>query len=188
MPQVEVKYHHETSPARFEEISYEGGALQLSGYFQTEKYFKQYRNEITKVFGFKWEPIKNKVSLHVRRGDYVQGTPFEPIEMDYITSAINYFREKGYFSFVVFSDDIDWCKKNVNSNLFTDCTMEYSEGQSEFSDMHHMQCCEHNIIANSTFSWWGAWLNQNPDKIVVAPTKWFNGVNQDLLPEEWIKM
>ncbi len=160
----------------------------LCGYFQSEKYFSHCREEILKAFNFKWNKITNKVSIHVRRADYVVGTPFEPITMEYITKAILFFKEKGYYNYYVFSDDMEWCKRNVNSGVFSDCKFEYSEGKNEFEDLELISSCEHNVTANSTFSWWGAWLNRNLNKIVVTPEKWFNGVNKDLIPDSWIKL
>ncbi len=172
----------------YKEIPYSCGLLCLCGYFQSEKYFVEHREQILKAFNFKWEPIKGKVSLHVRRGDYVEGSPFEPITMDYISKAVGYFKKYGYRKFVVFSDDILWCKENVNSETLINCEFEYSEGRNEFEDISLMSSMEHNIIANSTFSWWGAWLNRNPFKVIITPQKWFDGVNKDLIPESWIQI
>ncbi len=184
---LERQYYNETIN-EYQEIPYNGGFLCLCGYFQSEKYFKDYRKEILEAFNFKWEPIKGKVSIHVRRTDYVENSPFEPITMEYISKAVEHFKKFGYRKFMVFSDDIPWCKENVNSNTLSNCEFEYSEGKDEFEDISLMSSCEHNVIANSTFSWWSAWLNQNPYKVVIAPKKWFNGVNKDLIPETWIQM
>jgi len=111
------------------------------------------------------------VSVHVRRGDYLEpGRPFVDLwKTDYYQKAMALFRDK---TFAVFSDDIEWCKKQI---LFTSkgarCTFVEFDGPPE-KHMNLMASCEHNIIANSCFSWWAAWLNPNPDKIVVAPRLW----------------
>lgn len=185
---MERQYYNE-SVNEYTEIPYNGGLLCLCGYFQSYKYFGHCREEIIKAFNFNWSPIP-KVSIHVRRTDYVAGTPFEPITMDYISNAIKYFTFYGYKNFLVFSDDIEWCKQNITTGTFYDCSFEYSEGKSAIDDLSLMSSCTHQIIANSTFSWWAAWLNQNPNKIIVCPPleRWFNGVNKDLLPDEWIKI
>lgn len=161
----------------------------LDGYFQSEKYFKEYREQLLQMFGFKWIPIARTVSIHVRRGDYLQLQDKHPVVTEkYLIEAMNYFKEKGYNEFMFFSDDIKWCKEKFPNN-------QYSEGLGEKADMELMSCCEHHIIANSSFSWWGAWLNQNPNKIVVCPSKnsWF-GINnkhldtKDLIPESWVQI
>ncbi len=172
----------------YREIPYSGGTLCLCGFFQSYKYLEGYRQIILDAFKFDWQLIKDRVSIHVRRGDYVVGTPFEPVTIEYISKAISFFNERNYFNFVVFSDDMNWCKENVSQQQFKNCIFNYSEGRDEFEDIVYMSSCEHNVIANSSFSFWAGWLNRNPDKIVVAPTKWFNGVNKDLLPPEWIKI
>jgi len=88
---------------------------------------------------------------------------------------------------------MDWCKENINKKKYPSCKFEYSKGKTEVDDLRLMSCCEHNIIANSTFSWWGAWMNQNKNKIVVAPKVWFGAENfhlktNDIVPETWIRM
>jgi hypothetical protein len=174
--------------------------IDLEGYFQTEKYFKHIEKEIREQLIFKPEiksraleiksTIKNKiVSLHFRRGDYL-GDPqlFPVLEIDYYQKALSYFDEEDY-SFAIFSDDIKWCK----SIFGEDKRIYYIEGNNQFIDLCLMSLCDHNIIANSTFSWWGAWLNDNPDKKIIAPNKWF-GPNlshlntNDIIPDNWIKI
>lgn len=159
----------------------------LDGYFQSYKYFQQYENEIRNLFDFEF-PIqcdpKGKVSIHVRRGNYVNlNQHHHNLSLDYYFNAINYF--KGY-KFIVFSDDIEWCKQH-----FVGPEFEFADNEYDEQDLYLMSLCEHNIIANSTFSWWGAWLNKNPDKIVVYPNKWFGPANHmyntfDMFPPEWI--
>lgn len=171
----------------------------LEGYFQTEKYFKHIESDIRNEFIFKKEIIdkcleikgnhKNIVSIHFRRGDYLgDADKFPPLELEYYQTAIDMFNDKEY-TFFIFSDDIHWCK-----NIFGDDEkIIYIEGNNQFVDMCLMSMCEHNIIANSTFSWWGAWLNSNPNKRVIGPLKWFGpGLSHlntnDVIPENWIKI
>lgn len=169
----------------------------LEGYFQTEKYFKHIELNVRNEFVFKNEiineclKIKKKytdiVSIHFRRGDYLgDADKFPPLNLEYYQKAINLFDDKEY-TFFVFSDDIDWCK-----NVFGDDEkIVYIEGNNQFVDMCMMSMCNHNIIANSTFSWWGAWLNSNPNKKVIGPSNWFGpGLShlntKDIIPENWI--
>ena len=157
--------------------------MQLNGYFQSEKYFKHCRNDIIKLFGTNESKI-NKTSIHIRRGDYLDNpNDFPTLPLNYYTSNMTVNKE-----YLLFSDDIPWCKeafKNYNN-------IEYSTNKTALEDIKLMSRCEHNIIANSTFSWWGAWLNQNPNKIIIAPKLWFGPglkhVNtKDIIPNEWIK-
>lgn len=165
----------------------------LSGGFQSYKYFEKYAKDIQDLFSYSPDTAsslqskystKNKVSIHVRRGDYISlPNHHHNLSIAYYLNAINYF--KG-FEFLVFSDDIQWCKENFKGNNFT-----FVENTSDVEDLYLMSNCSHNIIANSTFSWWGAWLNKNTDKKVVYPSKWFGPVykdfkTSDLFPDEWI--
>lgn len=176
----------------YSEIPYSDGMC-LDGYFQSEKYFSDFRNEIINSFGLEYKKNNGVVSIHIRRSDYLELIDIHPVlGMEYITEAIKYFNSLRYKNFMVFSDDMDWCMKNVNVANFPFCKFKYSEGENEVEDMESMSGCEHNIIANSSFSWWGAWLNQNPYKIVIAPNKWFgkllNHDTKDLIPSTWIKL
>jgi len=170
--------------------------IQLHGFFQSEKYFRVCRDQILKLFGIKWNYKKGWVSIHVRRGDYVvHHDKHPPVTMDYLALAIEYMYTRGYVNFLVFSDDILYCQKEFGliGAVFKDCIFEFSKGKSEIVDLEEMSGCEHNIIANSTFSWWAAWLNRNPKKIVIAPKIWFGPGNahldsKDIIPVEWIKL
>jgi hypothetical protein len=164
---------------------------QLHGYWQSEKYYIDFRKEILEAFGWEWELKTGIVSLHIRRGDFVLYQHAFPLcTMEYYDKAIAYFTERGYRKFLVFSDDIDWCK----ANLKQDVEFEYSEGLRAVEDCKLMSCCEHHIVANSSFSVWGAWMNRNPDKIVVAPSMYnqFGArvplKTHDLVPESWIQI
>src|SRR5690606_38192956 len=119
---------------------------------------------------------RNSVSLHVRRGDYLIASNQHLgsiCDNAYYEKAITYINEKTDSPlFVIFSNDIPWCKETFNNidAIFVD----WNTGNQSYIDMQLMSLCKHNIIANSSFSWWGAWLNNNPDKIVVSPNKWIN--------------
>ncbi len=180
----------------------------LQGYWQSELYFKNIENEIRKDFRFcnplnknnseLLEQIRasNSVSLHVRRGDYVSN---QKIKKDALTPS-GVCTEKYYFNaieyiqaqienpeFFVFSDDIEWCRQNLR--LESAHYADWNVGKESFVDMQLMSCCKHNIISNSTFSWWGAWLNGNPGKMVLVPDKWYyNGHIGDILCDDWRKI
>lgn len=167
----------------------------LYGYWQSEKYFSDIRSTLLQEFQFPVvNDIKNKellktiqssisVSIHVRRGDYIGGFPL--MSEVYYQNAMNYFMEKyGNIFFVVFSNDVAWCKSNIkfNNGVYVD----WNNGKDSWKDMYLMTQCKHNIIANSSFSWWGAWLNQNQNKVVIAPNKWFyHKVTPDIYCENW---
>jgi hypothetical protein len=176
----------------------------LYGYFQTEKYFKKYRKEILQTFTFKEEysigattflsekinstsMYKDVVSLHVRRGDYTLYPNHHPVcSDDYYQSAIGKFNLENSV-FLVFSDDIEWCKKKFEGENFI-----FSDTDNPYLDLAIMSLCDHHIIANSSFSWWGAWLNISEDKKVIAPSKWFGPLlandTSDIYCENWIKI
>lgn len=170
----------------------------IDGFFQSEKYFNHHRDAILSllqipdsvmsVINEKYSHILNTktTSLHVRRGDYVRHPNHHP------TCGDEYYREAiskidGETTLVVFSDDIDWCKKNLNYD-----NIIYIENEKDYIELYLMSLCDNNIIANSSFSWWGAWLNQNNKKIVVGPKQWFGSSithdDSDILPESWIKI
>lgn len=158
----------------------------ISGYWTSEKYFVHLRAELVKRFSSianetnedkEWiRRIRdsNSVAVHVRRGDYVNGPYklFASLPMDYYNRAVEWMRSKITSpSFFVFSDDIPWCQKNL---IIGDCQfVDTNRGLNSYKDLILMQYCKHNIIANSTFSWWGAWLNNNREKEIAAPSKWF---------------
>jgi hypothetical protein len=184
------------------------GNLYLDGYWQTEKYFKDISNTIKKDFSFKnlltgytlglvQKILKTEsVFISVRRGDYVTDLKvnkrFGVLDSSYYQRAIKYIAEKiDNPEFFIFSDDIDWCIRNFNIN-YKHTFVKYEHGELKFcNDMHLMSLCKHSIVSNSTFAWWGAWLNNNPDKIVIAPRKWFTdkSINIiDVIPDNWIKL
>lgn len=175
------------------------------GYFQNEKYFIDIRDDILKAFTLK-PPIDeknqeildiikntNSVSLHVRRGDYVT---IESANKFHGTCPLKYYRKAIKYiekhvknpHFFLLSDDIDWVVKNLK--IEHPCTIINFNQEKDYFDMHLMKHCKHNIVANSSFSWWGAWLNDNPKKIVIAPKKWVAKKirNCDIVPKQWIKL
>jgi hypothetical protein len=125
--------------------------------------------------------------VHVRRGDYVGNPQFDCIPADYHALAIDRMRticpQMGY---LVFSDDIGWCRHNLRSHNLEFCDNP-GTGRDPLRDLILMSACRHHIISNSTYSWWGAWLNPKPDKIVIAPSQWFLGVpSSKILPKSWL--
>jgi hypothetical protein len=149
----------------------------FEGYFQGEKYFADCTEEIRKEFQFKERlqiPDGNTVAIHIRRGDYVKLADIHLVcTPAYYENAIAYIQSKIENPvFYVFSDDLKWVRQNINiprDSVF----MNYNPSLPSSHDMQLMSLCKHQIISNSSYSWWAAWLNRNPGKIVVAPDKWF---------------
>lgn len=156
----------------------------LDGYWQSEKYFKEFRERVLTTMAFGWHFGKGYVSVHIRRGDYLTLTKkHPPVPTSWVLKQMEKFKGA---QFKFFSDDIEWCKKTYGHR--SDCS--FAIFNSEVSDLVHMSCCEHHICSASTFAWWGAWLNQNPNKIVIFPKLWFcagyRGLEtKDILPVEW---
>jgi len=177
----------------------------LAGYWQSEKYFKPIGNIIRQDITLK-EPqgekynnlldrIKrsNSVSVHVRRGDYLLEKNlrlFSICTPDYYHDAETIIlKQTKSPELFIFSDDIKWVKQNI---VFNFPTIFVSDGSlTDYQELILMSVCKHNIVANSTFSWWGAWLNNNPQKIVITPQKWFIDPatdERDLIPPTWVKI
>lgn len=191
----------------WENINLIVGDCYLSGYWQSEKYFKKRASTIRSDFSFEqklegrnaeiaWKISKvNAVSLHVRRGDYVTDLKNKKVLNlclhDYYYAAISHLLSRIEAPYVfIFSDDIDWVKRNLNISVPCEYVGHNREKDS-FIDMHLMSLCRHHVIANSSFSWWGAWLGINPDKIVIAPTKWFSTDklnSRDLVVDNWVTL
>lgn len=179
----------------------------FSGYWQSPIYFEKYRSILLEDFQFILpesrnilleEKIKNvtSVSIHVRRGDYVNNKEANKIhglcsEAYYKTAVDTLFSKYNAIDWFIFSDDIDWCKNHFLT--LQNCTFIESNKWPDYYDMYLMSLCKHNIIANSSFSWWGAWLNQNPNKTVIGPSRWFadsvlNTQIDGILPNTWIRI
>jgi len=174
----------------------------LWGYWQSEKYFINIKNQILNTYDFKielkdknlilFEEIRNNkknASIHIRRGDYINSTIHTNLsETDYYEKSINYISNIILNCiFYIFSDDTNWVKNkfNISNAKYIDWNIDINSHY----DMHLMSLCSNNIIANSSFSWWAAYLNKNPNKIVIAPKYWFKNncfSSEDLIPEEWI--
>ena len=177
----------------------------LNGYWQSEKYFADIRDDLLKKFVFpESKNIKNRevlgditrdesVSIHIRRGDYLNSQENYDLfggvcSLEYYKRGIEYFRQHYKEAvFYVFSDDIDWARNNLKAAEFV--FVDWNNGKEDYYDMYLMSQCKHNIIANSSFSWWGAWLNSNRDKQVVSPSRWFNKYqSKDTICEGWLRM
>lgn len=174
------------------------------GYWQSEAYFNDIRPLLMAELTVKNEHLagyagivsdilsKNSVSIHIRRGDYVTNpvtNSFHGVcSLDYYCNAIAYMKKIiPNPHFFIFSDEMDWVKEYVNF----DAPYTMVEANPDYIDLHLMSHCKHHIIANSSFSWWGAWLNPNPEKIVVAPKQWFKAEHMssaDLIPESWVTL
>jgi hypothetical protein len=173
--------------------------VNLQGYFQTEKYFKNIEEEIRQDFTFRNEislPCKHKMSevdrpiaLHIRRGDFlINSANHNNLGLDYYDTALKNFDDDR--TVVIFSDDPEWCKEQ---SLFEDDRFLVSEGNDSYTDLCLMSLCTDFIIANSTFSWWGAWLSKSINKVVCSPDPsiWFGPNNahldtSDIIPEGWM--
>lgn len=180
----------------------------LSGYWQSYLYFQDIPDILRNDFSFpdihdinlkslvSKIDKENSVSIHIRRGDFISNSPkniHASCSTDYYNAAIHYIYTKfadAYF--FVFSDDVEWVKSNLALPL--NCIyVTGNVGENSFIDMQLMSLCKHNIIANSSFSWWAAWLNNNTSKIVISPLKWYNNEymnkqTMDLIPKEWIRI
>ncbi|MCK9409942.1 MAG: alpha-1,2-fucosyltransferase [Bacteroidetes bacterium] len=183
------------------------GNVYLDGYWQSERYFKDIEHVIRNDFRFKHQPdsvnldliqkMGNEcsVSLHIRRGDYVADERSNAVHgtmgIEYYKNAVQYIVEReANPQFYMFSDDRQWIEQNFKIP-FPITFICHNTGSKSYEDIRLMSMCKHNIIANSSFSWWGAWLNNNASKIVIAPKKWFNDPTKDtkdLFPESWIKL
>lgn len=175
--------------------------IYYKGYWQNERYFSDIKSEIFNCFKFD-QPINelnisvlnkiinsNSVSIHIRRGDYLNDNKRNKIcDVNYYKDAVKLINSNiSNPNFYIFSDDIDWCMKSFQLS-----NVEYiywNKDDTSYIDMQLMSKCKHNIIANSSFSWWAAWLNINPEKIVVTPKYWISSVQTSTFsPKEWINI
>ncbi|MEI8327970.1 MAG: alpha-1,2-fucosyltransferase [Candidatus Taylorbacteria bacterium] len=186
------------------------GDVYLDGYWQTEKYFRSIREILLRDFALR-KPFStsargieasilrepNSVSLHVRRTDYSVNEQNIRIfgnhcDQEYYTKALSEIAKRinsTNLHVFVFSDDIEWVKDHIDINFNKTYISETSAPDYEL--MILMSVCKYHIIANSTFGWWGAWLDQKPNKIVIAPSVWIPGLKlsiSDIIPPEWIKI
>jgi hypothetical protein len=192
-----IKYIYHEPHFHYKKIEYAPG-LCLTGYFQSEKYFKKNADYIREVFSIdknthaaireKYEKDleKNPIAVHVRRGDYLQfSDTHPPCPLEYYKLAMASFPEAT--TFLLFSDDISWCKEN-----FLQDNVVFIEKNEDIVDFYLISLCNGVILSNSSFSWWAAWLNYNENKRIIAPRRWFGeGVphnTRDLIPNQWERM
>lgn len=171
-------------PMVYDEDAFNTNAKYFDGCFINFRYFDNVQNDLRKAFGFKgidgtnleWTIRMyhcNSVSLHIRRGDYLKNPIYGVCDEKYYEKAITLIIDKVVEpKFYVFSDDTEWCEAFMRKLGVDYQIISHNSGIDSYKDMYLMTQCKHNIIANSTFSWWGAWLNENNEKIVIAPNKW----------------
>lgn len=179
--------------------------IYYSGFFQNEKYFKNVRRDLLKSFSSNIELDEknqfildeilktNSVSIHIRRGDYVSLESAKNFHgtcsLEYYKKAIEYIAKKVRNpQFFLFSDDICWAMANLDIDYpLTIVDFNINKG---WLDLNLMKNCRHNIVANSSFSWWGAWLNENPEKIIITPKRWIAKKFKkcDIIPKDWTKL
>lgn len=203
-----VFYYGETSSSFDPRVPLLKNNTYLSGWWQSEKYFIDVRDQLLKDFIPKHKPSAStlraiedassceSVAVHVRRGDYVTN---KFANAHHGTATLDYYNAAAVFMksfipnirFFVFSDDISWCKKNLKFGPNT-VYISGNSGRDAYQDLLIMKSCKHNIIANSSFSWWGAWLNENSSKIVIAPRAWYadpiKNREADIVPAGWMRM
>lgn len=186
----------------------EGRAIYLHGFWQSEQYFASHRDEIRRLFAFREGPSmensqilesirsSKSIAIHIRRGDYVSNPKNRQIyascSLDYYRRAVGYLVERLGAEKVhayLFSDDPEWVQDNLEIPIGK--TIVRNNADSPEEDMRLMSSCEHHVLANSTFSWWGAWLASHPNQIVVAPRVWYHGqprVDDSIVPRTWVRM
>jgi hypothetical protein len=179
----------------FKELPYFDHPVKLRGFWQSYKYLDPVKEEFLKVLNFKkYDDLHDFTSIHIRRTDYVTySNNFGAVSLEYVQSSIDKIKEilgTRPQKFIVFSDDIPWCRQEFSS-FFPNDVFVFSEGKNEYEELSKMSSCKNNIIANSSFSYIAAYANTNPDKIVLSPSAkdWF-GPNskldtRDLLPPDW---
>jgi hypothetical protein len=198
------KYVYELKQSFDPQILQETGNIYLRGYWQCEKYFLEIEPIIREEFKFKTKPDErnaallnemhneNSVSIHIRRGDYIadeKALDYHGIcGTEYYQKAIEILKsELNNPVFYIFSDDFPHV--NNEFNFPQDFKLiDFNTGEYSYNDMRLMAACKHHIVANSSFSWWGAWLGANKNKKVIAPVKWFKKAEMDIVPEQWIKI
>ena len=175
------------------------GHVSLRGYFQSESYFANCPGRIRHFFTpkssleaslrSKWAGALHGItcSIHIRRGDYLNLSHLYPTcTVEYYRRAMDYMMTQGTHQFLVFGDDLDWAREALHG---APAPTRFISGQSGIEDLFLMSFCDNHIIANSSFSWWGSWLNRNPAKCVVAPSEW--GPNpdvRDIYGPDWVVM
>lgn len=197
------KFYEEKNQGTFDKRIFELDDVYLHGYWQTQKYFVKVADDIHRMYQFPDSfsdyqkrllgemADKYSVSVHIRRGDYLwRPDIYGTVNLEYYRNAMEYIQKrKENVHFYVFTDDIPWVKQNFKGNNITVVENDSDDLLINNLDMALMAKCKDNIIANSSFSWWAAWLNMNKEKIVIAPRKWeVNKPTKDIWCKNWIKM
>ncbi|MBO7294763.1 MAG: alpha-1,2-fucosyltransferase [Bacteroidaceae bacterium] len=201
---LERKQNLETMEAFTKSYAYP--FLYFKGFYQSERFFKDVEGEVRQAFAFDLNKANaesqtlarqiqenpHAVSLHVRRGDYMEPKFYKRYgtvcSQAYFQRAVEMMlAQVPQAHFYIFSDDVEWVQQNLRLPRAT--VVSCNRGADSWQDMMLMSLCRHNIICNSTFSWWGAWLNANPEKRVIAPSRWLADVDMPyIIPETWIKV
>ena len=197
---LKKSHYYEKQRTHYDEDIFSFDNVYLEGYWQNEKYFSDIRDIILQELHFsvsqdlsmllKEIQSCNAVSVHVRRGDYLEDSRrCEGIcTLEYYKRAMQYVEQRtSVDKYYIFSDDIAWCREQFNNDSKYVFINPRSEKEAAV-DMQLMSFCSHNIIANSSFSWWAAWLNENPQKIVVAPKVWIKGQHLDIWCNDWVRL
>jgi len=192
----------EPAPNYWPQLQAMKSPLYMMGYWQSESYFEDQRKSIRQDFRFRHTLVGvnaslaakmtdgPSVSVHLRRGDYLSDQIMDVCSLDYYRAAAKYIEERiDRPAYYVFSDDASWVRSHVDF-LPGATFIDHNIGLESYQDMQLMSCCKHHIIANSSFSWWGAWLNPSQEKIIVAPRTWFRDGRNDIdhVPSEWIRL
>ena len=205
LPLKYQKYYSEPYFHYNQEVVKLSGNVYTEGYWQSYKYFQDVEADLRKDFTFKSGILKQSenllarivnaksVCLNVRRTDFVSHSLHGTIGVSYYQNAISFLESKiGHnFEIFIFSDDIEWCKSNLHFKQPVEFVSHEHKGEKFGNYLSLMIACSHFVIPNSSFAWWAAFLNNNDNKIVIAPKKWFNGVRKntkDLLPKDWIQI
>lgn len=193
-------HYYETKVTFYDSEVFLSDDVYLDGYWQNERYFSDIRKEIISELHFKvttdvaglLDEIEtcNSVSVHVRRGDYLEDSRRSEgiCTLEYYQRSMTLMEERtAVDKYYIFSDDIDWCRQRFRDNEKYIFVNPRSEEEAAV-DMKLMSSCKHHIIANSSFSWWAAWLNENKEKIVIAPKAWIKGQDIDIWCDGWEKL
>lgn len=184
-------HHYQELP--FEE-EWRNKNIVVQGYRQSFKYCDDYREAVLSLLNDNWQLKKRVIAIHIRLGDYKSLTQKHILyNIEYMRKATSFFYNKGYDHFKVYSDEINWCREEFSKPDFSAFNIEFSTNTNEWDDMMDMAKCEHHINSSSTFSLCAAYINRNPNKIVITPEHWFvpgwmNMETKDIIPSTWIKM